>query len=358
MESDHKHVMLNISASTIVKVVLVLFLCVLVFLVRDIILIVLTAIVIASSIEPATRWFMRFGVPRLPAVIIMYLIIAACIVVAFYYLFLPLFGETRAVLVSISNSGVGNDVLNPIKDNSFVNSQPVLQEITKNFSLHEVANQINNYLQNLSEGFWRTISVVFGGVISFILIVVLSFYLAVQDDGIGAFLKLVTPFRHRKYVQHLWQRSQIKIGRWMQGQLLLAVIVGVLVYLGLMILGIQHALLLAFLAAIFEIIPLFGPILSAIPGIVVAFLYGGWTPALLVTGLYIIIQQFENHLIYPLVVKKVVGVPAIVVILALIAGGKLAGFLGLILAVPMAAVLMEYLNDVQKDQKLMEEAAG
>jgi predicted PurR-regulated permease PerM len=69
-----------------------------------------------------------------------------------------------------------------------------------------------------------------------------------------------------------------------------------------------------------------------------------------VVGLYIIVQQFENQLIYPLVVKKIVGIPPIVSILALIIGGKLAGFVGLIISVPLATMLMEFLNDVEKDK--------
>ena len=140
----------------------------------------------------------------------------------------------------------------------------------------------------------------------------------------------------------------------MQGQLFLAVLVGVLVYLGLMILGIKNALFLAVLAAIFETIPLFGPILAAIPAIGIAYASGtavadpGVTSALLIAGWYLIIQQFENHLFYPWVVKKIVGVPPMIVILALIVGAQLGGFLGLFVSVPVVATLMEFLDDVQR----------
>ena len=85
----------------------------------------------------------------------------------------------------------------------------------------------------------NTISAVFGGVLSFVLIVVLSFYLAVQEDGVSNFLKVITPLKNEKYIISLWKRSQKKIGYWMQGQILLGVIVGVLIYLGLTILGVK-----------------------------------------------------------------------------------------------------------------------
>ena len=136
----------------------------------------------------------------------------------------------------------------------------------------------------------------------------------------------------------------------MKVKLLFGIIIGILVYLGLTILDIPNAFLLAILAALFEIIPVFGPILSAIPGILVALSLGGVTKGLLVAGFYIIVQQFENHLIYPLVVRKIVGVPPILVILAIIVGAKLAGFLGILLSVPLATALVEYLDDFQKDK--------
>jgi predicted PurR-regulated permease PerM len=174
--------------------------------------------------------------------------------------------------------------------------------------------------------------------------------LAVQEGGVEKFLKIITPVKRETYVVDLWKRSQRKIGYWMQGQLLLGLLVGVLVYLGLMILGVQNALVLAVLAGVLEIIPVFGPIVSAIPAILFGMADGGVTTGVLVLGLFIIIQQFENHLIYPLVVKKMVGVSPILVILALIIGAKLAGFLGIILSVPITSVLMEFLDDVQKEK--------
>ena len=88
--------------------------------------------------------------------------------------------------------------------------------------------------------------------------------------------------------------------------------------------------------------------MAAIPAIAIAFLVGGIGPALIVAAFCVIVQQFENQLIYPLVVKKVVGVPAIIVILAFIAGGTLAGFLGILLSVPVAAIMMEFFKDVQR----------
>ena len=189
----------------------------------------------------------------------------------------------------------------------------------------------------------------------FVLVVVFSFYFAVQETGVDDFLRVVTPLRYQERVQNLWKRSQIKIGLWMQGQLALALIIGVLVYLGLTILGVPYALLLGLLAAVFELIPVFGPVLSAIPAAAIALTDGGVTLMFLVIGLFAVIQQFENHLIYPLVVTKVVGVPPLLVILALLVGAKLAGFLGIILSVPAAAVIQELVYELGQERKKLSE---
>jgi len=190
---------------------------------------------------------------------------------------------------------------------------------------------------------------------SFILIIVLSFYFAVQKDGIDTFLRIVTPIQKEEYIINLWKRSQRKMGRWLQGQFILGLIVGVLVYLGLTIIGVKSAFLLAILAGFLEIIPLFGPIIAAIPAIAIALIDGGLSSSIMVIGLYLIVQQFENHLIYPLVVKKVVGVPPLLVIVSLVVGAQLAGFLGILLSVPIIAAIMEYTNDVEARKKKLHE---
>ena len=134
----------------------------------------------------------------------------------------------------------------------------------------------------------------------------------------------------------------------MQGQILLSVIVGILVYLGLLIIGVPYALLLAVFTALAEIIPIFGSLMAGTVAIVVAYSSGGVALAVIVLGLFIVVNQFESNLIYPLIVKKVVGVPPLLVIVALIAGYTLAGFLGALLSVPVSAVLLEIISDFDK----------
>lgn len=353
---------LIISTGTLVRFVLVILSFAFLWFLRDLVLVLLAAVVIASALEPVTLSLRSVRIARLPAVLGIYIALSLAFVGIFYFFVPSLLAETASVLRAVPEAletfpgtasleresvGQGAEVARDVA-RGIAEGTSIVAELTRPSSLTAVFTDLSQILGSFSAGFWDNVSVVFGGIVSFLLIVVLSFYLAVQEDGVGKFLRVVTPERHEAYVVSLWKRAQKKIGYWMQGQILLAALVGVLVYLGLTVLGVRNALFFAALAALFETIPLFGPILAAIPAIVLGFTTGGAPLALLTAGLYLIIQQFENHLIYPLVVKKIVGVPPMLVILALIVGAKLAGFLGILLSVPVAATLMEYLDDIQK----------
>lgn len=316
------------------------------FEVSRFILVLIASIVIASAIEPIAIWAKKRGIPRIASVLSTY-ILSAIILIAFFYLILvPLIGEVSSFIKTLTI------YTNVVNNDSVLSSMFARQNVFGGIDTPAVVTQLGTYLSAwhdfLSQGIFSSFSVIFGGVVSFILMIVLSFYLSVQEDGITKLLRMVTPLKHEPYVISLWKRTQIKIGRWMQGQILLGVIIMVLVYVGLLILGIPHALLLAVVAGVLEIIPLFGPILSAIPGIFAAFTDQGLSMALIVASLYLVIQQFENHVIYPLVVKKVIGIPPIVSIVALVIGGELGGFLGMLVSVPMVAAVMEFLNDLEE----------
>lgn len=340
---DNKEININITSGSVIKVILFTLLIVLLFYLRDLLLIILTAIVIASSIEPVVVWMKRYKIPRVISVIIVYILIIGFLFGLIYTFLPPILDEAGGFIATVPV------ILDTIEIPGFGPSG------ADSFSLQQTIFELRSTFAETSEGFIRTISSIFGGLFSFVLIIVLSFYLAVQEGGISNFLRVVTPIKHEKYVLDLWRRSQLKIGRWMQGQIILSLIIGVLVYLGLTILGVPYALLLALLAGLFELIPVFGSILAAIPAIAMAMVSGGTTLTFLVVGLYVIINQFQANLIYPLVVKKIVGVPPLLVILALIIGAKLAGFLGIILSVPIAAAIQEYVADYERGKRGVEE---
>jgi len=353
-----KNLTINITSGTIVRFILFVLLFFAIYLFKDLFLVVLTSVVVASAIEPAVKLLKNYRFPRVPAVILVYFFVTF-IFVGFFYIFIPpLFKEMSNFITNLPQFVDNIEFWNPIGNRDLGILSPAVEDLSSTISIKEFIGQFQKVISSTAEGFWKTVSTVFGGALSFILIVILSFYLSVQEKGIDNFLKIITPAKHQDYIVSLWKRSQRKIGLWMQGQLILAVIIGVLVYLGLAILNIKYAFLLAVLAGLFEIIPLFGPILAAIPAIFLGFAQGGVTTGLIITGLYLIIQQFENHLIFPLVVKKVTGLPAIFVIISLIIGAKLAGFLGVILSVPIATAIMEFISDIESEnKKIIEEQA-
>ena len=339
------HINISFTSGTVIKTIIILVVAALLYQLRSLALIVLTAIVIASAVEPGVRGLTRRGLPRILGVLCVYALLFGAFFVIFYF-FLPSVLEDFATfaanipkyLEALTSNGAFDTYTNIL-------GLPSASSISSTDIMSSVRDALN--LGGVFGNAFSAVSHIFGGVFSFILIIVFSFYFAVVDTGVDDFLRIVTPKSHQAYVADRWRRSQHKFGLWMQGQLLLGVIIGVLVFLGLTILGVPHALVLAVIAACFEIIPVFGPVLSSIPAIMIAFVSGGVTLGLLTIALYVIAQQFENHLIYPLVVTRVVGVPPLLVILALIVGAELAGFLGIILSVPAAATLQEFVKDLQ-----------
>lgn len=339
---SERDVTVHISASSVITTLLILAGAAMLWFLRDLVLVLLTAIVIASAMEPAIRFLLKRGLHRVVAVIVMYLSVGT-VFLGLLLLFVPPVLKDAASFLSSLPSTLGN-----LNISEATNGLLPWGSVTDIVSTKDLLNSISQTLADTTGGIFTTLSAFFGGLTSFILVIIFSFYLSVQETGVDDFLRVVTPTSKEAYVLGLWKRSQDKIGKWMQGQVVLGLIVGVLLYLGLTILGIPNALLLAVLAAVFELIPVFGQILAAIPALIIAFSDGGITAALLVLGLYLIVQQFEAHLIYPVVVKKVVGVPPLLVILSLIIGAKIAGFLGILLSVPIAAALQELVADIDR----------
>jgi len=353
---DEKTLRIDISFGTVVKTILFLILLLVLFILRDLVLVVLMAIVVASGIEPGAQWFIRYRFPRVLAVLIVYILIFVAFAGLVLFFIPPLVDEvkiladqlpqsiTSAEIVTQATNSVGN-----FADDIFLGG--VGTQIVDSLAIGDALKSVATFADQYKGGFFKVASAIFGGTLSFVLIVVISFYLSMQDKGIEKFLRIIMPPEHEDYVISLWNRSQIKIALWVKGQLVLAFFVGILVYLSLSVFGIKYAFILAVLAAALELIPIFGPILAAIPALIIAFLDGGTGSFFVVAILYIVIQQFENQLLFPLVVRQVVGVPPIIAIISLVAGGTLAGFLGMILSVPLMATVLEFLDDLDKKKK-------
>lgn len=340
-----------VSVGTVVKFFAVAVAILALYYLRDIVLVVLAAVVIASAIEPVVRRLRHyFKLHRIVAVVVVYLMIAAVLATLLVFFMPAVVGEAVKFINEIPRTVSLADLWSPIQSLGFdIGSNGDLA--TRTISLRDFITGLQTILTGTGESAFEMASAIFGGALSLVLIFVLSFYLAIREDGVDEFLRIITPVRRHEYIVNLWKRSRRKIGLWLQGQVILGLIIGVSVYVALSIVGIPYALALSVLAAALEILPVFGPILASVPAILIAFTERGLGIGLLVMGLYLAIQQLENHVFYPLVTRKVVGVNPIVVILALLVGAKLAGVLGALVAVPLVAAMMEYVNDIEERRK-------
>ena len=308
------------------------------FYLRELVYVFLTSIVIASFVESGVHRLKKHGVSRTLAVVIIYFL-ALTIFGVLTYLFVPVFFDQISQF-----SGFISKYL--------PDSAAALHVSSTGVPFSDIFTNLASITSNASAGTLQAAVSVFGGLFNLILLVVLSFYLSINDRGIETFLRIIVPARDAEYVVGLWRRTERKIGLWFQGQLLLGILIGVLTYLGLLLFDVKYSLLLAAVAAMMELVP-FGIILAAVPAIASGFLSHGGTGALEVTGLYAIIHEFDLNLISPLIVQKVVGISSLMVILALLIGLDLAGFWGIMLAIPAAVCLTEFLSDVKKRKGLL-----
>ncbi|MCR4333773.1 MAG: AI-2E family transporter [Patescibacteria group bacterium] len=346
-----KDIRVSITSGTVVAVLFIVVGAYVFWLLRDLVLLVLTAIIIASAIEPWMTFFIRYRMPRFVAALLVYVLALGSVFSILYFFFPPIIADAANFLSAMPEYIDTINVQTPFS--SVTNSTDLIGGQGAQPFIKDLLSLQNAFAAS-SGGVLQLSIMFFGGIFSLMLVIVLSFYFALQETGVDDFLRMVMPVKYEEYSVDLWKRSQKKIGLWMQGQVLLSVIVGVLVYLGLLIVGVPYALLLAVFTAMVEIIPVFGSLLSGVVAVVIGYSYGGIAIASIVAGLYIVVNQFESNLIYPLIVKKIVGIPPLLVIVALIAGYTLAGFLGVLLSVPIAAVVLEAITDFDKRKRRVE----
>ncbi len=336
---------IDVSVSTIIKIVMVLLFFVFLYLLKDVVVILIFAIVIASAVEPFAAWFESKRIPRLFGVLMLYLAVFALAVFALS-LIIPFF--------SFQISQLTHDLPVFLTKISGALDKAQATTTTRYFDfLGEIQNLLDSFsqiLQSSSQSVLNLVIGLFGGLLSFASIIVISFYFSIMPKGITTFISSIIPEQYEDYWLNLWRRSERKVGRWLQGQLLLALTVGLMVFVGLSILNIPYALLFGILAMLLEVVPIAGPVLSAIPPVLLAFLQSP-TMGIWVLVFFIVVQQLESNILAPYILGKTLGLNPVTVILALLIGGKLAGILGVILAVPMAVIIVEIFEDMARDKE-------
>lgn len=335
---DRKNRPLDISLHTIVKFFLVALVFLFLYVVRDIVVLFLFSIVLASGVSKLVDWLEDKKIPRIAALLTVAVLLVTAIAFFVYTVVPPLL----------------RDIQELAKQFPFY-SELLLSELERFGIVHEgpIGESIQDALQQglslLGRGasyFPTLVTQIAGGIFSAGMVLLVTFYLALQRDGVE---QLLGSFLSHKdsYIISLWRRAQKKIGAWARGQVLAMLIVTAVVFVGLALLRVEYALLLALLAGVLELVPVVGPVLAGIAAVGVA-LFDSLKLAVLVGLLFLVVQFLQNNVVMPLLYKRVLGLHPVVIIFALLIGARLAGLIGVVLSVPFAAVFMEFLHDYNK----------
>lgn len=330
-----KDIRIHFDTNSLIKLGVLIGVALLLVEIRGLLVILLTSVVVATFAEGFINFGKRVHLPRVISVILFYLLILAAFGGVLYFM-IPILIQELGSLQSLYPE-IG----------TFIDNAELLRGVTEQGSLRELLKSSGGII---SQSLFKNIASLVGGLANAIILLVVSFYLSVQERGIERFIQIITPRKYEGYAVNLWMRTKRKISSWFNGQLLLALILVVLTYVGLTILGAPYALVLALLAGVFGIIP-YGIILALIPAVGIAFINGGWQLGVMVLIMYILIQQITDYILQPLIIKKLVGLPTLVVILSIIVAANIAGFLGVVIAVPVAVFLLEVVHDIEHNKE-------
>lgn len=328
---------------------------------KSLIISILVAVIVASLIEPLIIFFKKKTDSRGISVLISYLSLVIIFISFIFFALPPLLKESVGALNSLPDTIKTSDLLNPIQKGLYKTAKNIFPEIPQTISIEDLASLIASSFSGFAGGVFDTFNRFFDSIISLILVLVFSVYLSIEEKGVEKFLRLISPKEYEKYIVSLWGRVQKKIGLWMQGQLILMGIVFLLVFVSLSVLkiflgdSIKNILLISLIAGFMEFIPVIGTFISTILAFLLSFIGGGFGVALIVVIIFTIIHQIESHVLYPAVIKKIIGIPPLLVIISLIAGIELAGAVGIILSVPLAVLIVEFIDDRSKKNELESE---
>jgi predicted PurR-regulated permease PerM len=310
---------------------------------RTILLQLVLAIILSAGLRPLVDWLNARGIPRGPAVLLIYLSVVLAIVLFGIVVIPPVIDEIERVVYEAPT--YGERLLQFLRD---VRGQyPFLPPLDEQLlaQLRGLSGQISAIAsQALSVA--RIAIGVFSGLLNAILVLLLTLYLVVDGPRIREYLLSFLDAGKAARVRVVSDRIGPRIGGWLLGQIALSAAVGTVSFVALSLLGIEGALLLAVIAAIGEVIPIVGPIAAAVPAVIVALTQSPLL-ALATAGVYLGIQQLENNLLVPKIMERAVDLHPLAVVLALLVGGELLGIAGAIVAVPVAAAIAVVLDEVR-----------
>lgn len=329
----------NISTTTIFKVVLIGLAIWFLATISQVLVIVFVALVFAAAIDPWITRLERMGMARGWAMTIIF-VSAMALMSLIVILFVPLV---------VDQLGKFTQAFPKLYERVFSLYQNNQDSVALD-TIQKGLQNLNSALSDVTKGVFSSVFGFFGGLVSVISVLVLTFYLTLEEKGMKRIAVDLAPAKYRPYLIQLFNRIEDRLGDWLRGQLILGLIIGTLTLIGLLAFKVEFAVVLALIAGLTELIPIIGPFIGAIPAVIVAFSQDP-VLALIVMGLYIVIQQLENNLIVPRVMSKATGLNPVIVIVSILVGGKVAGITGVILAVPTMIIITTFLEDFLEEKK-------
>ena len=308
---------------------------------NQVVFILFIAIMIGTVIRPAVSWLHQRGLPKIAGVILVYILLLI-VLTGFLLLLFPLIVEQSTTIAAASVSYYQNlrEWMVHYPNQLIVRLSEFIPATLP--SLKPVQQTGQEVMASAGEALGY-ITVAARAIFVAIVILVLAFYWTLDGTRtIQSFLLLV-PQNQRESVSELISEMETKVGSYIAGQGVLCLIIGVTALLAYLLIGLPNALVLALLAGVLEAVPMIGPLLGAIPAAMVAF---SIAPDKLIWVIVatVVIQQLENSLLVPRVMRKAVGVNPFVTLLALFAFSSLFGIAGALMAIPMAAIIQLLLN--------------
>ena len=283
----------------------------------DIVLLAITALVIGSAVQIWALWMKsKVKIPFAVGIFLIYAIFIAILFFTFYGLFPIIGGQIKNL---IPNLQLVLQALN-IKGNGFINGLIGL-----------ASDKVGNLATYALD--------IVGGIFSFFLILVLSFYFS---TSLGFYREVaeMLPIKEKDRFIRIWERARRRFATWFAAQITLMVIIGIATFLFMSSLGVPNAALIGTIAGLTEIVPILGPIIAAIIASLIVVSYNAqliWW----VLGGFLIIQQLENNLLVPIIMKKALAINPIFILLGVMVGGTLGGVLGVVTILPILVLSSE-----------------
>jgi len=331
---------LDITWMSIVKILIAGFVLYVLFLARDIVIWFFFALIVSLLLEPVISFLRKFRIPKVIAVLAVYMFIFFVIGFLVYLSAPILINETKQLSANIPDYF---EQLNPVLKNLGF-------EVSKNFD--EFTGSLIGALSAGSDNIFKAVSVFFGGVASAILIFTFAFYISLEDKGVENVLVLLAPKKYEEYILSIFHRAQFKVAGWFGARILACIFVAVASFVVFFLFGVKYAFILSLISGILTFIPFIGPLITAIIVLLFIGASNSWFVALYIVVALAIIQQIENSIITPLLMKRIINLPPVLVLVSLLIGSILFGILGMIFLVPVFGIIYEFLGEFLMRKKL------